>query len=203
MAMAVALCLLLPSAPPPVQAATSDQLPTSPNTIIASFVLNCVYYGNWPSDQDPFVLKRTRLGIIGNETKGLAEALKSLAVGAGPRFGGMRIDIVTTEDPEKLKDCQVVFIDLKKKEDILDALKPLQGLPILVVGATSGLLELGATLEAGFVGTARETRFVYRINLDDCASRGVSLKSGMLVRASEVLRDGRREKNPKTEEGGR
>jgi hypothetical protein len=73
------------------------------------------------------------------------------------------------------------------------ALEQYKGLPVLLVSDRSGFLEAGGVLEIQIQRGA----FTFHLNLDQLTLRGTDLASKMKDLAVTILKDGKREPNPR------
>jgi hypothetical protein len=164
----------------------------SRDQVISYFLLNCLHFGSWPTDFDPYAAKAVRIGILGKNKIG--PTLESVFVEARARwFSGGRVEVINSQDPRKLLNCQIIFFDEIVSSQMGKALDQFKGLPIILVSDLPGFLEAGGVSEIQI----QEGRFTFNLNLDQLTLRGIDLASNMKDLAVSIFRDGKREPNPR------
>jgi hypothetical protein len=176
------------------QAASSSAAPlkVTRDQVVSYFLLNCLHFGSWPTNADPYPAKSVRIGILGKNKIG--PTLESVFVEARARwFSGGRVEVINAQDPRKLLNCQIIFFDEIASSQIGKVLDQLKGLPIILVSELPGFLEAGGVSEIHI----QEGKFTFNLNLDQLTLRGIDLASNMKDLAVSIFKDGKREPNPR------
>jgi hypothetical protein len=164
---------------------------------ISFFLLNCAYFGQWPTPSDPQATRELRLGVLGRDT--LGEALvRSATKATATWFKGGRVTIERADRPEDLPDAHVIFCGSTDDTEIRRLLAGFKGKPVILVGITAHFAENGGTLEVRI----QKERLVFDLNLDQLREAGLELSSKMKKRAASFIRQGKKESNPFREGGG-
>lgn len=160
-----------------MQASKKEDPPTE-YQLKAVFLFNFTQFVAWPSnafenDKDPFVI-----GILGGNPYGnfLDETVR------GESVNGHRIIVRRFDTIEDIKTCHILYINLKKQDELEDALAKLRNRNILTVGDTSKFTQLGGVI--GFVITNNKVGI--RINLGAASTSDLSISSKLLRLATVV-----------------
>lgn len=144
----------------------------------AVFLFNFTQFVAWPNnafenDKDPFII-----GILGGNPYGsfLDETVK------GESVNGHRIIIRRFDDVDDVKACHILYINLKKQEELEQALVKLRNRNILTVGDASKFTQLGGII--GFVITNNKVGI--KINLGAASTTDLSISSKLLRLATVV-----------------
>jgi len=181
-----------------VQAASKSRAELSHAEAVSYFLLNCVYFGKWQEAQDPQTTKVIRIGVLGRDP--LGRTLDEVAEKALESwFSGGSILIKRSDDPEKLKDCLVVFVSTSESGNVNEIHAAFEHRPALLVSEIPGFTQRGGGIEVRISGEQLQ----FDINLDQLAASRIELSSRMKKRASAFIQQGRRIPNTFPEGGGK
>jgi len=184
--------------PVPVQAASKSGVQLSHAEAVSYFLLNCVYFGKWQDEHDPQNSKVIRIGVLGRDP--LGRTLDEVAEKARESwFSGGSILIKRSDDPEKLKDCLVVFVSTSESGNLIEIHDAFKHGPVLLVSEIPGFTQRGGVIEVRI----SEERLQFDINLDQLAASRIELSSRMKKRASAFIQQGKRIPNTFPEGGGK
>lgn len=160
-----------------MQASKTEDPPTE-YQLKAVFLFNFTQFVAWPAnafenDKDPFVI-----GILGGNPYGnfLEETVR------GESVNGHRIIVRRYDNIEDIKACHILYVNLKKQDELEDTLAKLRNRNILTVGDTSKFTQLGGII--GFVITNNKVGI--KINLGAAAGTDLSISSKLLRLATVV-----------------
>ena len=168
-------------------AATSAERQTlTKEESLALFLLNCAYYGTWPTALDPRTTLNLRIAITGKNT--LNDTLSGVIDRAkAPWFKNGTVEIITTDTIEELRDpIHIVLVESAALRS--QVLARFQNHPTLLVSTVNGFASEGGTI--GVATRNRRLRFV--LNLDSLERSQVKLQSRFKIRAAAFIRGGRR-----------
>jgi hypothetical protein len=174
------LALLLAGPLPPARAETAGAAPVDSPTeyaVVAHYLAVFLRYVTWP--ESPVAAGQPwHIGVLGRNPfdKELDRVL------AGRSLRGRPLAAAYAATPEKLPECQVVFIPAAETGDRGAALAAFAGKPVLTVvylGAAAEAPATGAAIE--LVRTGRNVR--YRLNAAALAAQGLQPTPGLLENA--------------------
>jgi hypothetical protein len=158
---------------------------------ISVFLLNALYYGQWPGDADWQRGRVARICVLGPDT--LGASLQNVADDfQAKRFRDGRVIVKRSEDPATLTDCHVLFVGSAGRELAALALEALGSLPVILVGEERGFADRGGTFEIRAQAGAQPS---WDLNLDRLAATGVEVASQMKIRSDAFVQGGRRTPN--------
>jgi len=162
--------------------------PTTEERVVSSFLLNCLYYGQWPAAFDWQSNKVARIGILGKNL--LGDTLRTVADDfQGRRFPEGQILITNSLNPADLVDCHVIYVVESGAPPVAKVIEAFAGRPVILVSASKGFVDLGGTLEL-HLEPGKPPR--WDLNMDQLSASRVLLGSPMKARASLLIENGRR-----------
>lgn len=142
-------------------------------------------YVQWPPRVAATNTAPWRIGVLGDDPFG--DAL--MAVTRTNPIAGREFEIIHATRAEDLRTCDLIYIDLKDKNKIKEALAALAGRPILTVSTAENFLQLGGIIRMEIPKKAGNVRF--SLNLDQARSSGLKISVEMQELATQVLKAGR------------
>lgn len=125
-----------------------------------------------------------RVGILGKDRFGnqMDDVVK------GKKFSGRPVQIFRESDPQKLLDCQIVFVSDSESEGLDETLKVFQGRPQLLVGDREGFAKRGVGINLLLETSADGSQTIFfELNLE-------ALERSGLTPNSKILKLGRKPK---------
>jgi hypothetical protein len=148
----------------------------------AVFLFNFTQFVEWPAaafsdDKAPFVIC-----VVGRDPFGanLDDAVR------GERVGARELVVQRYDSPEKLGNCQILFVSDPATERPAELASALEGRSVLTVGDAQG--RAGRDVVIGFVSDRNRIRL--RINLKAAQDAGLIISS-KLLRPAEIVGEGR------------
>lgn len=157
---------------------SAEQSPYEENQVKGAFLAKFALFVEWPKSAFASMNSPLTIGIIGEDPFGPQyEALlrKELANGRPFKVGRF-------QNPDEIKDCQILFVSSSESERLSDILKAVAGRPILVVGDQERFAHRGGMVN--FVKDGGKLRF--EVNTVAVESSGLKMSAKLLQVAKQV-----------------
>lgn len=140
----------------------------------ALFIYSFVKYIHWPNDdQETF-----NIGILGKTA--ISAELKKIC--EGKMIGDREIRVIPLSEPDKVNECQVVFIT-RPQSFLLDVvLDVLEGKGTLVITEAKGMLKSGSAINLIKDGNKEG----FEVNTTELKEQGLVLPQNLLILAVNV-----------------
>ena len=145
----------------------------------AAFLFNFARFVEWPADAFPSADSPLQICILGQDPFGrdFEQMIEDKTV------SGHRIEIAHPEGVPQARACQVLFIALPDKQQVLQTLQGLKGASVLTVGDVPGFAKMGGIIN--FVLDDNRVRF--EINQKAAELAHLKLSARLLTVAKLVL----------------
>jgi hypothetical protein len=170
----VALLFLFPAAAPRTARADSPQ--PSEYQVKAAFILNFSSFIDWPdtaSGNGAFII-----GVLGRDP--FESSIDSLR---GKTAKGRKVIIRRYDDPEEVRDVDILFISASEKRSLPHILKTLRNRPVLTVGDHPGFARSGVMINLVLL----KKRVGFEVNTQAAQRAGLRISSQLLKLAKEVV----------------
>jgi len=134
----------------------------------AALILMYAPHINWPEKAFEKPDSPFRLGILGKD-----RFEKRFDRYEGKSIKGHKVQIVRDTDPEKLKDCNLVFVSDSEEKNLEGILETFKGRPILLMGDTEGFGYRGVALNFRSEPTSDGRQFTKLELNPDALERGM------------------------------
>lgn len=159
-------CLPTPYALAQVESAIEYQ-------VKVAFIYNFIAFTHWPEIPEQTIY----LCIYGDDHFG--SEIDKLE---GKTVHGLRLKIERTDNPDKLKACQVIFFSKALGDRLLNVLNKLEGLPILTLADNPDAIAQGVVINMQLA----QEKIVFEINLNVARKSGLDINSRLLQLAVKV-----------------
>jgi hypothetical protein len=154
---------------------------TSPEHMIkAAYLLNFARLIEWPRDAFANTDTPMTIGLLGSDPFGQALDLTV----EGKKITNRPIAIKRLQWGQDLRQCQIVFLSSGDSHRITELAARLAGLPILIVGETTGLATRGATINF----RVEDDRVRFDVNVD-AAKRARLTISSQVLRVARIVKE--------------
>lgn len=144
----------------------------SEHDLKAAFVYNFVQFTEWPTHgPEP---ASPGVSICVNAASRLSASLHALN---GKDARGRRITVRTTEGPETVSQCQVLFLDAADKPQLTDIRRALDGANVLTISDDSDIIREGVVIGMALLAN---NRVGFRINVQAMKESGLTISSKLL-----------------------
>lgn len=145
----------------------------------AAFLFNFARFVEWPADAFPSADSPLQICILGQDPFGrdFEQMIEDKAV------SGHRIEIAHPEGVPQARACQILFIALPDKQQVLQTMQGLKGASVLTVGDAPGFARMGGIIN--FVLDDNRVRF--EINQKAAELAHLKLSARLLTVAKLVL----------------
>src|SRR5690242_9174741 len=108
----------------------------------AAFLFNFAQFVEWPSTSFPSDNAPIVIGILGDDPFGtyLEKNIKNESA------NGHRLSIAHFNDVNDVAHCHILFVNLKRTDNLVDALEKLKARNILTVGESPGFIRYGGII---------------------------------------------------------
>jgi hypothetical protein len=169
-----ALVFLSPAAAPRTARADSPQ--AGEYQVKAAFLINFAGFVDWPENtgaNGSFVI-----GILGKDPfEGSIDSLK------GKTARGKKVVIRRYDDPEEVRDADILFISASEKRALPHIMKTLRSRPVLTVGDHPGFARSGVMINLVLL----RKRVGFEVNAQAAQRAGLRISSQLLKLAKEVI----------------
>ena len=167
---AIATLLMLGALSAPAGAQSSSE-----PAVKAGFVYNFAKFTEWPAGA--IAGPQISVCLVGADPLGAVSAL----LDARP-LQGRTIVVRRQVRGDDIKTCSIVFITDVDERRQTEALRAVQGLPVLTIGDAEGFADAG-----GMIGlVAADNRIQFEVNLDPAQRAGLKIHSQLLKLARAV-----------------
>ncbi len=170
----VAISFLFQAASPRIAWADSTQ--AGEYQVKAAFILNFAGFIDWPDTargSGAFVI-----GVLGRDP--FESSIDSLR---GKTAKGRKVIIRRYEDPEEVRDADILFISASEKRTLPHILKTLRNRPVLTVGDHPGFARSGVMINLVLL----KKRVGFEVNTQAAQRAGLRISSQLLKLAKEVI----------------
>jgi hypothetical protein len=170
----VAISFLFPAASPRTARADSPQ--AGEYQVKAAFILNFAGFIDWPDtahENGAFII-----GVLGRDP--FENSIDSLR---GKTAKGRKVIIRRYDDPEEIRDADILFISASEKRALPHILKTLRNRPVLTVGDQPGFARSGVMINLVLV----RKRVGFEVNTQAAQRAGLRISSQLLKLAKEVI----------------
>ena len=166
----LASCLCFVILAPQAVAIASNQIEYQ---VKAAFIYNFIAFTQWPDNTD----KTVNLCLYGeNDFGDEINKLQSKPV------NNRHIRVEHINNPEKLKDCQVIFFSKSVQKNLSSILEDLQNKPILTLADNPDAISQSVAINMNVVNE----KIVFEINLGAARRSGLDISSKLLQLAIKV-----------------
>jgi hypothetical protein len=159
----------------------------------AAFLFNFIRFVDWPNEKPNDTNEPIFIGVIGNDSFGDAfEPAKSkpvkgrrIIINRFKSFAELEKGVESQREIEIFKKCHLLFISASEKDKAREIIKLLEGLPVLTVGETAGLLESGGIIRL----LTEDKKVCFEVNLGAAEKVNLRISSQLLRLAKRVIKD--------------
>ncbi len=180
------LCIAVCLAAAPKNSVAQDA--TGEYQVKAAFVFHFVQLVDWPSDAPNGSEQPVSLCLFDDEPN--RKEFESII--DGKSFGDRVLRVRMVHQQQDIRGCSILFLSRDEIRRQNEALRDLQGQPVLTIGETDNFLKDGGMIRFHL----EDGRVRFDINLPASDAAKLRISSRLLLLASQVLRD------PAAEHGG-
>lgn len=157
-------------------AALSDSFQAGEYQVKAAFLLNFSNFIDWPDTSrgsGSFII-----GVLGKDP--FENSLDSLK---GKTAKGRKVIVRRYDDPEEVREADILFISASEKRTLPHILKILRNRPVLTVGDHPGFARSGVMINLVLL----KKRVAFEVNSQAAQRAGLHISSHLLKLAKEVI----------------
>lgn len=153
--------------------------PAQEYQVKAVFLFNFAQFVEWSPDEFPEAETPLIIGVLGEDPFGsyLDETVQ------GEKIDSHSLIVQRYKKIEDVKNCQILFIGYKKKDQIRQVLAKVNEKDVLTVSDAANFAQLGGVIEF----FTEEGRIRIRVNLDAAKNASLSISS-KLLRVAEIVK---------------
>lgn len=155
----------------------------SENEAIAYFILNCAYFTEWQSDNNPYEARELKIAVFADEE--LIKSIKKVAIQAKKSwFKDGEINIFPIATPKSNEYYHIVYFAEEYDAEAISAIKQLQYRNTLTIGSVNKFIYSG-----GAIGLELKSgKLKFDLNLKSLDDNRIQLKSGLKKRADKIIK---------------
>lgn len=147
----------------------------------AAYLLNFAKFVEWPTNRFETRTSPIKVGVLGKDPFG-NDLDRTMA---GRVLDGRKFEIIRTDDPEKARDCHIVFVSSSERKRLGEVIEMLHQKHVLTVGENEAFGEAGGIVRF----------FLYENTVRFKISAPAAEKAGVVI-SSKLLQVGKsREKS--------